>query len=316
MIILFFFISVGLLLLLVGADFLVRGSVSLGLRLGVTPLVAGLTIVAFGTSSPELMIGVDAAMKGFGSLAIGSAIGSNVCNIALVLGAAAIVRPINIQSQIVRLDIPVMIACSLLLIALLADGLISKGDGILLMFGIAGYIGFSIYSSRREQKKIQEEFGEFVRDNLLAWWKEVLLVAIGMTLLIFGGSLLVDNAVRLAESVNIDPAVIGLTIIALGTSLPELATAMLASYRRHSDIAIGNAVGSNIFNILVVVGVSAMIRPLMMGAVAWIDLGVMLAMTLILVPLVATRRQLERWEGGLLVAIYVVYILTTAQSPR
>lgn len=316
MISLFFFISVGLLLLLVGADFLVRGSVSLGLRLGVTPLVAGLTIVAFGTSSPELMIGVDAAMKGFGSLAIGSAIGSNVCNIALVLGAAAIVRPINIQSQIVRLDIPVMIACSLLLIALLADGLISKGDGILLMFGIAGYIGFSIYSSRREQKKIQEEFGEFVRDNLLAWWKEVLLVAIGMTLLIFGGSLLVDNAVRLAESVNIDPAVIGLTIIALGTSLPELATAMLASYRRHSDIAIGNAVGSNIFNILVVVGVSAMIRPLMMGAVAWIDLGVMLAMTLILVPLVATRRQLERWEGGLLVAIYVVYILTTAQSPR
>lgn len=310
---LFLFIA-GLALLLLGADFLVRGATSIGLRLGITPLVAGLTIVAFGTSSPELAVGVDAAYRGLGDMAIGSAVGSNICNIALVLGAAALVRPINIQSQLVRLDIPVMIFCSLLLILVLMDGVISTFDGVVLVGGIAIYIFFSIYLARREQKKIQDEFGEVVRDNLLAWWKEILLVVVGLGMLIFGGSMLVDTAVELARGFKIAPALIALTVIAVGTSLPELATAMLASYRRQGDIAIGNAVGSNIFNILAIVGISALVAPLHMGAIKWPDLAVMLAVSLILIPLVISRRQLERSEGVFLLVIYFLYMLVTVQK--
>ncbi len=310
---LFLFIA-GLVLLLLGADFLVRGATSIGLRLGITPLVAGLTIVAFGTSSPELAVGVDSSYRGLGDMAIGSAVGSNICNIALVLGAAALVRPINIQSQLVRLDIPVMIFCSLLLILVLMDGVISTFDGVVLVGGIAAYIFFSIYLARGEQKKIQDEFGEVVRDNLLAWWKEILLVVVGLGMLIFGGSMLVDTAVELARGFKIAPALISLTVIAVGTSLPELATAMLASYRRQGDIAIGNAVGSNIFNILAIVGISALVGPLRMGAIKWPDLAVMLAVSLILIPLVISRRQLERSEGVFLLVIYFLYMLVTVQK--
>lgn len=310
---LFLFIA-GLALLLLGADFLVRGATSIGLRLGITPLVAGLTIVAFGTSSPELAVGVDSSYRGLGDMAIGSAVGSNICNIALVLGAAALVRPINIQSQLVRLDIPVMIFCSLLLILVLMDGVISTFDGVVLVGGIAIYIFFSIYLARGEQKKIQDEFGEVVRDNLLAWWKEILLVVVGLGMLIFGGSMLVDTAVELARGFKIAPALIALTVIAVGTSLPELATAMLASYRRQGDIAIGNAVGSNIFNILAIVGISALVGPLRMGAIKWPDLAVMLAVSLILIPLVISRRRLERSEGVFLLVIYFLYMLVTVQK--
>ncbi len=314
MITLLFHFIAGLALLLLGADFLVRGATSIGLRLGITPLVAGLTIVAFGTSSPELAVGVDSAYRGLGDITIGSAVGSNICNIALVLGAAALVRPINIQSQLVRLDIPVMIFCSLLLIFMLADGVISALDGIALVSGIAIYIFFSIYLARGERKKIQDEFGEVVRDNLLAWWKEILLVVVGLGMLIFGGTILVDNAVELARDLKIAPALIGLTVIAIGTSLPELATATLASYRRQGDIAIGNAVGSNIFNILAIVGISALVGPLRMGAIKWLDLAVMLTVSLILVQLVITRRKLERWEGAFLLVIYFLYMLVTVQK--
>lgn len=311
---LLFFLTVGLALLLLGADLLVRGATSIGLRLGITPLVAGLTIVAFGTSSPELAVGIDSSYRGFGSLAIGSAVGSNICNIALVLGAAALIRPINIQSQLVRLDIPVMILCSLLLIFVLADGVISALDGVALVTGIVAYVFFSIYWARGERKRIQDEFRAVVRDNLLAWWKEILLVAIGMAMLIFGGSILVENAIELAQDLNIAPALVGLTVIAIGTSLPELVTAMMASYRRQGDIAIGNAVGSNIFNILAIVGISALVGPLRMGAIRWTDLAVMLAVSLILIPLVISRRQLARWEGALLLLIYVVYLMLTVQE--
>ncbi|MCZ6499983.1 MAG: calcium/sodium antiporter [Gammaproteobacteria bacterium] len=314
MITLLFFLTVGLALLLLGADLLVRGATSIGLRLGITPLVAGLTIVAFGTSSPELAVGIDSSYRGFGSLAIGSAVGSNICNIALVLGAAALIRPINIQSQLVRLDIPVMILCSLLLIFVLADGVISALDGVALVTGIVAYVFFSIYWARGERKRIQDEFRAVVRDNLLAWWKEILLVAIGMAMLIFGGSILVENAIELAQDLNIAPALVGLTVIAIGTSLPELVTAMMASYRRQGDIAIGNAVGSNIFNILAIVGISALVGPLRMGAIRWTDLAVMLAVSLILIPLVISRRQLARWEGALLLLIYVVYLMLTVQE--
>lgn len=311
MLTLFLLFVAGMALLLLGADFLVRGATSIGLRLGITPLVAGLTIVAFGTSSPELAVGVDSAYRGIGSMAIGSAVGSNICNIALVLGAAALVRPINIQSQLVRLDIPVMIFCSLLLMLMLADGVISALDGIFLIGGIAAYVFFSIYLARGEKKKIQDEFGEVVRDNLLAWWKEILLVVIGMGMLVFGGKILVDSAVGVARNFDIAPAIIGLTVIALGTSLPELATAMVASYRQQGDIAIGNAVGSNIFNILAIIGISATVGPLQMGAIKWPDLAVMLAVSLILIPLVISRRQLERWEGAFLLMIYVFYVSIT-----
>ncbi|MCZ6716233.1 MAG: calcium/sodium antiporter [Gammaproteobacteria bacterium] len=314
MITLLFFLTVGLALLLLGADLLVRGATSIGLRLGITPLVAGLTIVAFGTSSPELAVGIDSSYRGFGSLAIGSAVGSNICNIALVLGAAALIRPINIQSQLVRLDIPVMILCSLLLIFVLADGVISALDGVALVTGIVAYVFFSIYWARGERKRIQDEFRAVVRDNLLAWWKEILLVAIGMAMLIFGGSILVENAIELAQDLNIAPALVGLTVIAIGTSLPELVTAMMASYRRQGDIAIGNAVGSNIFNILAIVGISALVGPLRMGAIRWTDLAVMLAVSLILIPLVISRRQLARWEGALLLLIYAVYLMLTVQE--
>ena len=314
MIALLFLFIAGLALLLLGADLLVRGATSIGLRLGITPLVAGLTIVAFGTSSPELAAGVDSAFRGLGDMAIGSAVGSNICNIALVLGAAALVRPINIQSQLVRLDIPVMIFCSLLLMLILADGVISAMDGVALVSGIVVYVVFSIYLARGEQKKIQDEFGEVVRDNLLAWWKEILLVVIGLGMLIFGGSILVDNAIELARRFYIPPALISLTIIAIGTSLPELATATLASYRRQGDIAIGNAVGSNIFNILAIVGISALVGPLRMGAIKWPDLAVMLAVSLILIPLVISRGKLERWEGAFLLAIYFFYMLVTVQK--
>ena len=305
------FFLLGLIMLLGGADVLVRGATSLGLRLGVTPLVAGLTIVAFGTSSPELVIGIDAALAGLGDVAIGGAVGSNICNIALVLGVAAIIRPIDIHSQLVRQDIPIMLGCSVLLVLLLIDRDISRFDGAVLASGVVAYTWYSIRVARREQEDIQREFSQGVIDNRLPWFVEILLVFTGLALLIGGGVIVVDNAVSIAHALSIPPAIIALTVIAVGTSLPELATAGIASWRRQGDIAIGNAVGSNIFNILAIVGVSATIMPLGMGAVDWTDMLAMIAVSLILIPLVLSKRRLERWEGFLLVVVYCIYLVVT-----
>lgn len=311
---LFFLFLLGLLMLLGGAEILVRGATSMGLRLGVTPLIAGLTIVAFGTSAPELIVGVDAALEGLGDVAIGGAVGSNICNIALVLGIAALIRPIDIQSQLVKKDIPIMVGASILLVVLLIDRDISRVDGVILVAGILLYTVFSIRNARREPDDVILEFEQGVPTRQLPRFVELALVAGGLGLLVGGGTIVVQNAVEIAHRLHVSPAIIALTVIAVGTSLPELATAAIASFRRQGDIAIGNVVGSNIFNIFAIVGISATIVPLNMGGIDWTDMLAMVVVSLLLVPLVLSRRRLERWEGLLLVLFYFAYLYATVND--
>lgn len=291
-----------------GADWLVRGSSSLALRAHISPLVVGLTVVAFGTSSPELVVSLNATLSGQGDIAAGNVIGSNIFNIAFILGLSAIVCPLQAKVQLFKVDIPVMLVASVLFTVLFWDGVFGRIEGGIFFAGILAYTGLSLYHSRKknEASDRNDESGMKV---LKHWTFDIGLIVVGLVILVFASDLLVKQAVFIAQAVGISEAVTGLTIVAAGTSMPELATSIVAATKKQSDIAIGNIVGSNIFNILAIMGLSALVHPITALQVNHVDLLVMLAVSILLLPLVRTGFRIVRREGILLVLIYVAYMI-------
>jgi cation:H+ antiporter len=306
--------ALGLIALVVGAELLVRGASKLAISFGISPLVVGLTVVAFGTSAPEMAVSVQSAWSGQVDIALGNAVGSNIFNVLLILGASALIVPLVVHQQIIRQEVPVMIVASLLLWAMAADGGISRWEGLLLASLVVGYTIVIIRQSRRETAAIRAEYDEAFEGGAQGWdahWGvQILLVLAGLALLVLGSNWLVEAAVAFAKYLGVSELVIGLTIVAAGTSLPEVATSILAAIRGERDIAVGNVVGSNIFNILAVLGISASIAPgdlAVAPAMLAFDLPVMVAVAVACLPIFFTGHLIARWEGALFLAYYAAY---------
>ncbi len=292
-----------------GAEWLVKGSASLALRLGMSPLVVGLTVVAFGTSAPELLVSVKAALSGQTGMAVGNVVGSNIFNIAVVLGVAAIIQPLRIQFQLIRFDVPIMLGVCVLAGVLLIDGGISRFDGMIFVTLLVAYVVASVVVARRAgNPAVEAEFEEAVGTPGKSAVKDVLLLVWGAVVLVIGARLLVDGAVELARGWGISEAVIGLTIVAAGTSTPELAATIVASMRGEADIAVGNVVGSTIYNVLTILGIASIIHPLDAQGVTAVDVGVMIGVCVLVIPFMRTGFTLRRWEGGVFIAIYAGYL--------
>lgn len=304
-----FYLLAGLVLLYFGAEGLVRGSASLALRLGLSPLVVGLTVVAFGTSSPELMVSLRAALAGQADISVGNVVGSNICNIGLILGLCAVITPIATNSQIVRVDIPIMIGITALALALMTDGNLGHTEGLVFCAILVAYVIFSIYLARRQPAdNLGTEFGEEVKISKRGLAIDILMVVGGLALLVFGARFLVDGAVIIARTYGWSDALIGLTIVAIGTSLPELATSLLAAIKKESDIAVGNIVGSNIFNLVGILGITAIVHPLRAAGIGVTDLAVMAGFSLLLWPMAYYQQRITRPEGAMLLLGYFAYV--------
>jgi len=298
----------GLAILSLGAEFLVRGSAALALRLGLTPLVVGLTVVGFGTSSPEMVVSVKGALAGQGDLAVGNVVGSNIFNIAVILGMTVLIKPIKIGLQLIKLDTPIMIGAALLFIALIWDGAISRPEAALFFALLVAYLVFTVRAARKESKSIQEEFSHELPKADSPVWLNSLYIVLGLAGLIFGGQMFINGSVALARVWGISDVIIALTVLAAGTSMPELATSIIAALRKNPDIAIGNIIGSNIFNTLGILGVSGMLAPIHAPGISHVDLWLMVGISFLLVPLMLTGFTLRRWEGGILLSIYGGYL--------
>jgi len=300
--------SIGLLFLYFGAETLVRGGTSLGLRFGLSPFIVGVTIVGFGTSAPEMAVSMSASAIGKSDVAIGNVIGSNIANIGLVLGLIALLRPIQINPQVIQRELPIVIASGLLFCLLIWDGNISRLEGYLLLLTIILYIFFNI----RQRQPIDSPLEEYASISTL---KSSLFILLGLTLLTVGGKWLVDGAVNIAHLLGISESIIALTIVAIGTSLPELATSIVAATKNMSDLSLGNIVGSNVFNTLGVLGASAVVLPLPQGSVTWSEINIMLGFTIVLWLLARHQLQINRWKGGLLFFSYTAYIIWLISQP-
>lgn len=311
----------GLLLLLVGGEGLVRGSTELARRLGVSRLVIGLTIVSFGTSSPELVVSIKAALAGNGGIALGNVVGSNVANIALILGLSALIRPLPVDRQVIRWDMPVFIGSSLLMSVFFLDRMLARWEAIVLVSAMTAYMILSVLLGRRAARLARSELdaagtkpaepassgkGEQPARQRLS--VVIGMVLVGLGLLPLGAHLLVEGAVTFAVSMGVPTAVIGLTIVAVGTSLPELAASAVAAYKGEVDLAVGNVVGSNIFNTLGILGCSGAIEPFGAQGVGAVDVGVMLVISVLVIPIMLTGRRVNRYEGGFLLSTYLGYI--------
>jgi cation:H+ antiporter len=300
----------GLVLLALGAEGLVRGSSSIALRMGVTPLVVGLTIVAFGTGSPEMIVSLQAALAGSSDLALGNIVGSNIANIALILGLAALARPLHVRSALLWREAPIMIGVTLLLILLLRDGELGRVDGAILFAGALAYTVGTYLAARQDRNaEVAAEFSQEMPEVQSSTGRSVVLVVAGFVGLLLGAHVLVDGAVVIARALGMSQVVIGLTVIAIGTSLPELATSVVAALRNDADVAFGNVLGSNILNILLILGVVAMIQPISATGLRSLDLAAMAGSAVLLYPLLWRGRILSRWEGGFLLAGYVAYLV-------
>jgi cation:H+ antiporter len=300
----------GFVLLIGGAELLVRGAAHLAVDLGISPLVVGLTVVAFGTSAPELAVSTLSAWQGQAGIALGNVVGSNIANILLILGLSALAAPLVVARQVVRLEVPIMVGISTIACLFALNGRISRGEGLLLFAGLILYTTWTVRRSRRENRRDQEELPAEARGKSRRS-TQLLQILGGLLLLGLGSKWLVDGAVTIARHFGVSDLVIGLTVVAIGTSLPELATSILASLRGQRDIAVGNVVGSNIFNILSVLGLTALISPAgvpVPTAALDFDLPVMLAATVACLPIFFTGHRIERWEGGLFCFYYLAYI--------
>lgn len=301
----------GLILLTAGAEALVRGAGSLARRLGIPALVVGLTVVAFGTSAPEVAVSVEAAVGGRGDVALGNVVGSNIFNVLFILGLSALITPLAVKRQLVRYDVPVMVGVSLLPLLLGLDGLISRGEGIFLLAVLALYLA----NLGRLALKNPEDSGDDGGARQGAWPLSVLLAVAGLTGLVYGASLLVDGATTVARAAGVSELVIGLTLVAAGTSLPEMATSVIASLRGERDLAVGNVVGSNIFNLLAVLGIASVAAnaglPVPAG-VRTFDLPVMVAVGAACLPVFWTGARISRREGAVFLLYYVLYLVYLA----
>lgn len=304
----------GLIILILGADLLVRGASKLAAAAGIPPLVIGLTIVAIGTASPEIAVSLQAASLGQGSLTLGNVLGSNIFNILFVLGVTSLVAPIVIAEQLIRLDAPIMVGISLLTFLLVLDGKLGMFDGFVLVGGLVSYTVFALRQSRKESAKVHKEYArEFADTEKHTAWnttKNILFMILGLGLLVLGARWLVDSATSIAMSFGISELVIGLTIVAVGTSLPEVATSIIAALKGESDIAVGNAIGSNIFNLLGVLGLSGLMAPggiEVSSRVLSLDFLVMVFVALVCLPVFYVDNKVSRGEGGLFLSYYVLY---------
>ena len=316
----------GLAALVVGADLLVRGASKLALGFGISPLVVGLTIVAFGTSAPEMAVSVGAVLEGKTDIAIGNVVGSNVFNVLFILGLSALIVPLVVNVQLIRQEVPIMIGASLLLLLLGLDGRVSAWEGALLVVLLAVYTVFLVLQSRRETQAAQDEFAAEMPPLDAQSWDarlpvQLLMIGVGLAALVFGSQWLVEAAVTFAKAMGVSDLVIGLTIVAAGTSMPEVAASITAAVKGERDIAVGNVVGSNTFNILGCVGLSGLASGdaglLLSQAVLNFDLWVMLAVALACLPVFLTGREIARWEGAVFLlyyAAYVGYLILAAQQ--
>lgn len=296
---------VGGLVLLVGtASLLVQGASALALRLGLSPLVVGLTVVAFGTSAPELVVSVQAALAGAGGIAVGNVVGSNIANIGLILGVSALIRPIASDPSVLRRDMPLLAVATLIGAGMLLDQTVGRLEGGGLLFLLGVYLTWSLREAHRQRADTD---GGALPPRSRAWTDGV-RVLLGLAGLVLGSDLFVRGAVGLAEDAGISNAVIGLTVVALGTSLPELATSVVAALRGESEIAVGNVIGSNLFNVLGILGIAALVRPLAAPGLQFLDLAVMAGLTLALVPMMRSGRRLDRGEAVLLAGGYAAYV--------
>ncbi|MDM7994120.1 MAG: calcium/sodium antiporter [Acidobacteriota bacterium] len=315
-------IILGLILLVAGGELLVRGASRLALLLGMSPLVVGLTVVAFGTSAPEAAVSIFSAMRGATGVSVGNVVGSNIFNILVVLGLSALVAPLVVHQQVVRFDAPLGVIVTLVLGGLAMDGVIGKLDGAILFFGIVFYTFWAIRRSRKESAEVQNEYakefgGKPKRGSHFAL--QCIFVVGGIAVLIYGSDLLVDGASSMARRLGVSDLVIGLTIVAAGTSLPELATSVIAGIKKELDIAVGNAIGSNIFNILFVLGLSGLVAPdglTVPAAALHFDFWVMLAVAALALPVFFTGYQIARWEGAFFLIIYAVYLCFIVLAAR
>ncbi|MCA9074478.1 MAG: calcium/sodium antiporter [Planctomycetaceae bacterium] len=316
----------GLIALVFGAELLVRGSSRLAAFIGISPLIVGLTVVAFGTSAPEMAVSVASSLSGKADLAIGNVVGSNNFNVLLILGLSALIVPLVVDQKLVRFDVPLMIGVSLLTWLLSLDRQVDRVEGGMLFAGLLGYTSWCIIAGRRESAAVREEYAEafgsqensdsLSTDKPLSWrglsW-QLLLIAVGLVLLVLGARWLVESATVLARDFGVSELVIGLTIVAGGTSLPELATSLVAAMRGERDIAVGNVVGSNLFNILGVLGLSALVSPqgvpVAQQAIDF-DIPVMTAVAGACLPIFFTGHRIARWEGALFLGYYVAYTAT------
>ena len=314
---------VGLAALVAGASLLVRGASALALSFGVSPLVVGLTIVAFGTSSPEVAVSVGAALEGQTDIAVGNVVGSNIFNVLFILGASALIVPLLVHVQLIRQEVPIMIGASLLLVALGFDGRLTRLDAALLFGLLVVYTVFLIVQSRRQtQEAVAELTAELPQSAAWDrhWAVQVALVVAGLVLLVLGSDWLVTAAVAFARSLGVSDLVIGLTIVAAGTSMPEVATSITAAIKGERDIAVGNVVGSNTFNILGCLGLAGLVAPSglpLAPSVLTFDIWVMLAVAIACLPVFFTGREIARWEGALFLgyyAAYVAYLILAAQQ--
>lgn len=307
----------GLAALFFGAEWLVRGSSSLAVRFGISPLLVGLTIVAYGTSTPELIVSATAAMAGQGGIAVGNVVGSNLFNIGVILGLTALLCPLRVQLQLLRFDMPVMIAASLLFLLFFRDGAIQRWEGLVFLALIVIYTVANIRMAQRTgSPAVEQEFAEGVPPPTRSKAMDAVLIVAGLGTLIIGSRWFVSGAVDLARLLGWSEAVIGLTIVSAGTSLPELASSLIAAWRRQPDIAIGNVVGSNIYNILATVGASGVLAaPLAAGGIGLEDTVTMIAFSGLMAVIAWTGHKLHRWEGALLLGLYLVYLYRLWPSP-
>ncbi len=302
----------GLVVLVIGADVLVRGASRLAVSFGVSPLVVGLTVVAFGTSAPEMAVSVGSALSGSPDLAIGNVVGSNIANILLILGISALITPLLVDEQIIRQEIPIMIGASALLVVVALDGRIGLIESITLFALVIAYTVFLVVQSRRASKSVQDEFEtEIPTSNWDRHWSvQIGLIVVGLVMLVVGANWLVDSAVAFARAFGVSDLVIGLTVVAVGTSMPEVATSIVAAMRGQRDIAVGNVVGSNVFNILAVLGLTGIVSGAglpVSEAARNFDLWVMLAVAFACLPIMISGREIARWEGGVFLAYYAIY---------
>ena len=307
----------GLILLVIGANTLVRGSSKLAMSFGISPLVVGLTIVAFGTSAPEVAVSVGAVLDGKTDIAIGNVVGSNILNVLFILGMSALIAPLVVNIQLIRQEVPIMLGASLLLLALSLDGRLSFLDGGFLFVLLVAYTAFVVVQSRRETQAAKDEFAEEIRPARAGAWDshwaaQIGLIAVGLVALVVGSDYLVQASVNFAKAMGVSDLVIGLTIVAAGTSMPEVATSITAAVKGERDIAVGNVVGSNTFNILGCLGLSGLVSGdlglTMAPSLLAFDIWVMLAVALACLPVFMTGREIARWEGGVFLGYYMAYV--------
>jgi cation:H+ antiporter len=303
-------LGMGVGVLYFGAEWLVRGATRLAGALGVSPIVIGLTVVSMGTSAPELVVCLVAALGGNSDLAMGNVMGSNLANIGLILGLTAIVRPLEVAGRVVSREIPVMIAVTLLLFPLIWDGTLGRGDGLVLLIVLGLYLLFINKAAGEEKAEVKGEFEVFAEDvgpDFKTIAGSLALVVGGSIGLVMGGRAIVMAAEFIAVAFGVPDLVIGLTIVAIGTSLPELATALVAAMRKESDIAVGNIIGSNVFNITAILGITSTVTPIqVVSNVVREELPAVLALSLLAFPVTRMAHRVRRWEGAILVAVYIL----------